>query len=156
MSPYGFSEGNLGLRIWFIGGVRFPAKYRMKASPTAMLSLARAWQKGRGSNAKIGQAVFRARGPRSFEGPWSVLGNPRIRKALIAREKAGHPMTERREQFEYDDLLACARGELFGPGNAQLPLPPMLMFDRISEVDRKSTRLNSSHLGISYAVFCLK
>jgi len=30
--------------------------------------------------------------------------------------------------------LACARGELFGPGNAQLPLPPMLMFDRISHI----------------------
>ena len=43
-------------------------------------------------------------------------------------------MTERRDQFEYEELLACARGELFGPGNAQLPLPPMLMFDRISEV----------------------
>lgn len=43
-------------------------------------------------------------------------------------------MTERRAQFEYEDLLACARGELFGPGNAQLPLPPMLMFDRISKV----------------------
>jgi 3-hydroxyacyl-[acyl-carrier protein] dehydratase/trans-2-decenoyl-[acyl-carrier protein] isomerase len=34
----------------------------------------------------------------------------------------------------YDDLLACGRGELFGPGNAQLPLPPMLMFDRITHV----------------------
>ncbi|MFD0988075.1 3-hydroxyacyl-[acyl-carrier-protein] dehydratase FabA [Methyloligella solikamskensis] len=43
-------------------------------------------------------------------------------------------MTERRAQFDYEDLLACARGELFGPGNAQLPLPPMLMFDRISQV----------------------
>ena len=43
-------------------------------------------------------------------------------------------MTERRTSFEYDDLLACGRGELFGPGNAQLPLPPMLMFDRISSV----------------------
>ncbi|MEG6508419.1 3-hydroxyacyl-[acyl-carrier-protein] dehydratase FabA [Methyloligella sp. 2.7D] len=43
-------------------------------------------------------------------------------------------MTERRGQYEYEDLLACARGELFGPGNAQLPLPPMLMFDRISKV----------------------
>src|ERR1700759_3700810 len=31
-------------------------------------------------------------------------------------------------------LLACARGELFGPGNAQLPLPPMLMFDRITRI----------------------
>ena len=29
---------------------------------------------------------------------------------------------------------ACGRGELFGAGNAQLPLPPMLMFDRIAEI----------------------
>jgi 3-hydroxyacyl-[acyl-carrier protein] dehydratase / trans-2-decenoyl-[acyl-carrier protein] isomerase len=43
-------------------------------------------------------------------------------------------MSERRSSFEYEDLLACGRGELFGPGNAQLPLPPMLMFDRISEI----------------------
>ena len=43
-------------------------------------------------------------------------------------------MSERRDRFDYEDLLACARGELFGPGNAQLPLPPMLMFDRISHV----------------------
>ncbi len=40
-------------------------------------------------------------------------------------------MTERRSSFEYEDLLACGRGELFGPGNAQLPLPPMLMFQSI-------------------------
>ena len=32
-------------------------------------------------------------------------------------------------------LLACARGELFGPGNARLPAPPMLMFDRITRID---------------------
>jgi 3-hydroxyacyl-[acyl-carrier protein] dehydratase / trans-2-decenoyl-[acyl-carrier protein] isomerase len=43
-------------------------------------------------------------------------------------------MSERRSQYGYEELLACARGELFGPGNAQLPLPPMLMFDRISEI----------------------
>ena len=43
-------------------------------------------------------------------------------------------MAERKTQFDYEDLLACARGELFGPGNAQLPLPPMLMFDRISQI----------------------
>ena len=40
-------------------------------------------------------------------------------------------MAERRSSFEYEDLLSCARGELFGLGNAQLPLPPMLMFERI-------------------------
>ncbi|MGQ0484754.1 MAG: 3-hydroxyacyl-[acyl-carrier-protein] dehydratase FabA [Hyphomicrobiales bacterium] len=43
-------------------------------------------------------------------------------------------MVERKSQFLYDDLLACGRGELFGPGNAQLPLPPLLMFDRITRV----------------------
>jgi 3-hydroxyacyl-[acyl-carrier protein] dehydratase/trans-2-decenoyl-[acyl-carrier protein] isomerase len=41
-------------------------------------------------------------------------------------------MADRRASFDFEDLLACGRGELFGPGNAQLPLPPMLMFDRIS------------------------
>lgn len=43
-------------------------------------------------------------------------------------------MTDRRSNFSYEDLLACGRSELFGPGNAQLPLPPMLMFDRITEI----------------------
>ena len=43
-------------------------------------------------------------------------------------------MSERRSSFDYEHLLACARGELFGPGNAQLPLPPMLMFDEITEI----------------------
>ncbi len=43
-------------------------------------------------------------------------------------------MAERRSSFEYEDLLACGRGELFGAGNAQLPLPPMLMFDRITTI----------------------
>ena len=46
-------------------------------------------------------------------------------------------MEQRRNSFGYEDLLACGRGELFGPGNAQLPLPPMLMFDRISEISEQ-------------------
>jgi 3-hydroxyacyl-[acyl-carrier protein] dehydratase/trans-2-decenoyl-[acyl-carrier protein] isomerase len=44
-------------------------------------------------------------------------------------------MAERQNAYAYDELLACGRGELFGPGNAQLPLPPMLMFDRITHID---------------------
>ncbi len=36
--------------------------------------------------------------------------------------------------FNYEEILSCARGELFGPGNAQLPMPPMLMFHRITDV----------------------
>lgn len=43
-------------------------------------------------------------------------------------------MSERRSSFEYEDLLSCGRGELFGAGNAQLPLPPMLMFERIASI----------------------
>lgn len=36
--------------------------------------------------------------------------------------------------FDHEQLLACARGEVFGPGNARLPMPPMLMFDRITSI----------------------
>jgi 3-hydroxyacyl-[acyl-carrier protein] dehydratase/trans-2-decenoyl-[acyl-carrier protein] isomerase len=43
-------------------------------------------------------------------------------------------MGERASSFDYEALLACGRGELFGEGNAQLPLPPMLMFDRITRI----------------------
>lgn len=39
--------------------------------------------------------------------------------------------------FSYDDLIKCGEGKLFGPGNAQLPLPPMLMFDRITHVSQE-------------------
>src|ERR1700682_349363 len=48
--------------------------------------------------------------------------------------KDGMRMDNRRTSCGYDERLACARGELFGTGNAQLPLPPMPMFDRISEI----------------------
>jgi 3-hydroxyacyl-[acyl-carrier protein] dehydratase/trans-2-decenoyl-[acyl-carrier protein] isomerase len=41
---------------------------------------------------------------------------------------------ERKNHFTYEELLTCGRGEMFGPGNAQLPLPPMLMFDRIAHI----------------------
>lgn len=37
-------------------------------------------------------------------------------------------------QFSREELLACGRGELYGPGNAQLPLPPMLMIDRVTHI----------------------
>ena len=55
-------------------------------------------------------------------------------------------MSQRRDQFDYEDLLACARGELFGPGNAQLPLPPMLMFDRISEISETGGEFNKGFI----------
>lgn len=41
---------------------------------------------------------------------------------------------EQKDSYSYEDLISCAKGELFGSGNAQLPMPPMLMFDRITHV----------------------
>lgn len=40
----------------------------------------------------------------------------------------------RKSSYAYEELLACAHGTLFGAGNARLPLPPMLMFDRITKI----------------------
>ena len=41
---------------------------------------------------------------------------------------------EKKSSFSFEDLINCGNGALFGPGNARLPLPPMLMFDRITEI----------------------
>jgi 3-hydroxyacyl-[acyl-carrier protein] dehydratase/trans-2-decenoyl-[acyl-carrier protein] isomerase len=64
-------------------------------------------------------------------------GQTRIAGAQARQGDAGAGMTERKSHYLFDDLLACARGELFGPGNAQLPLPPMLMFDRITHISEE-------------------
>jgi 3-hydroxyacyl-[acyl-carrier protein] dehydratase/trans-2-decenoyl-[acyl-carrier protein] isomerase len=44
----------------------------------------------------------------------------------------------KKSSFNYDELISCANGDLFGPGNAKLPSPPMLMFDRITEISEKN------------------
>ena len=41
---------------------------------------------------------------------------------------------EQKNNYSFEDLLTCAKGELFGPGNAQLPMPPMLMFEKITNI----------------------
>lgn len=41
---------------------------------------------------------------------------------------------EPKSSYSYEEILSCGRGEMFGSGNAKLPLPPMLMFDRITHV----------------------
>ncbi|WP_455209065.1 3-hydroxyacyl-[acyl-carrier-protein] dehydratase FabA [Kaarinaea lacus] len=45
---------------------------------------------------------------------------------------------EKKSNYNRDELIRCGYGELFGPGNAQLPLPPMLMFDRIVDISENS------------------
>ena len=41
----------------------------------------------------------------------------------------------KKNSYSYDELINCGNGSLFGPGNAKLPLPPMLMFDRITDIN---------------------
>ena len=41
----------------------------------------------------------------------------------------------KKNSYSYDELINCGEGKLFGPGNAKLPLPPMLMFDRITDIN---------------------
>ncbi len=48
----------------------------------------------------------------------------------------------KKSSFSYDELICCANGKLFGPGNAKLPLPPMLMFDRITEINENNGSFN--------------
>ncbi len=50
---------------------------------------------------------------------------------------ASEPLTsavKHLSSFNYSALIDCAQGRLFGPGNARLPMPPMLMFDRITHI----------------------
>ncbi len=48
--------------------------------------------------------------------------------------------------YSKDELLASGRGELFGPGNAQLPIPPMLMMDRITEISLDGGAYGKGHV----------
>ena len=43
-----------------------------------------------------------------------------------------------KSSYNYEDLISCGEGKLFGEGNAKLPLPPMLMFDRITDINQNS------------------
>jgi len=43
-------------------------------------------------------------------------------------------VSDKKSSYTFEDLIDCAKGRLFGPGNAQLPLPPMLMIDRILNI----------------------
>ena len=52
----------------------------------------------------------------------------------------------KKNSFSYDDLIQCGNGELFGPGNAKLPLPPMLMFDRITKINDNDGEFNKGSL----------
>ena len=52
----------------------------------------------------------------------------------------------KKNSYTYDDLITCGNGDLFGSGNAKLPLPPMLMFDRITEINENNGSFNKGSL----------
>lgn len=61
-------------------------------------------------------------------------------------------MAQQKSSYNYEELLACGRGELFGPGNAQLPAPPMLMFDRITEVSETGGEFGKGYIRAEYDI----
>ena len=60
---------------------------------------------------------------------------------------------EQKNNYNYEDLLTCAKGELFGPGNAQLPMPPMLMFEKITNI---SSNGGTNDKGVIQAEMAIK
>jgi 3-hydroxyacyl-[acyl-carrier protein] dehydratase/trans-2-decenoyl-[acyl-carrier protein] isomerase len=66
--------------------------------------------------------------------------------AMYGRDAGMEPMADFPKTFDKEALLACARGELFGPGNAQLPEPPMLMMDRITDVSADAGEAGKGHI----------
>ena len=51
-----------------------------------------------------------------------------------------------KNSFDYNELISCANGEMFGPGNARLPAPPMLMFDRITKITENGGSYNKGYI----------
>ena len=51
-----------------------------------------------------------------------------------------------KKSYNYDELIDCGKGKLFGKRNAKLPLPPMLMFDRITEITDNGGSFKKGHI----------
>ena len=51
---------------------------------------------------------------------------------------------KKKSSYNYNELIDCANGKLFGKGNAKLPLPPMLMIDKISEISENSGKFKNA------------
>ncbi|AYV45735.1 bifunctional 3-hydroxydecanoyl-ACP dehydratase/trans-2-decenoyl-ACP isomerase [Caulobacter flavus] len=54
--------------------------------------------------------------------------------------------------YTFEELLACGRGEMFGPGNAQLPVPPMLMFDRIVRIESEGGKYGKGYVEAEFDI----
>jgi 3-hydroxyacyl-[acyl-carrier protein] dehydratase/trans-2-decenoyl-[acyl-carrier protein] isomerase len=61
-------------------------------------------------------------------------------------------MLEKTSSIDYEGLISCAKGEMFGDGNPQLPMPPMLMMDRISEISSDGGSSGKGHVIAEYDI----
>jgi 3-hydroxyacyl-[acyl-carrier protein] dehydratase/trans-2-decenoyl-[acyl-carrier protein] isomerase len=61
-------------------------------------------------------------------------------------------MSERKSSFDLPGLISCAKGELFGPGNPQLPMPPMLMVDRIVSISENGGSADKGHIHAEFDI----
>jgi 3-hydroxyacyl-[acyl-carrier protein] dehydratase/trans-2-decenoyl-[acyl-carrier protein] isomerase len=61
-------------------------------------------------------------------------------------------VSDQKNSYTFEDLIECAKGRLFGPGNAQLPLPPMLMIDRILKIDDKGGKYGKGEIVAEFDV----
>jgi len=57
-----------------------------------------------------------------------------------------------KSEFSFEELLSCGRGEMFGPGNAQLPLPPMLLFHRMTEITDQGGAFNKGRIEAEFDI----
>ena len=55
--------------------------------------------------------------------------------------------------FSKEDLLTCSRGEMYGPGNAQLPMPPMLLFDRITQMTEDGGEHGKGYIEAEFDIY---
>ena len=61
-------------------------------------------------------------------------------------------MARGKNSYGWEDLLTCGRGELFGAGNAQLPLPPLLMFNRITSIADTGGTFGKGHVHAEFDI----
>ena len=61
-------------------------------------------------------------------------------------------MSEKINSIDYEELISCAKGDMFGDGNPQLPMPPMLMMDRISEISSEGGFSGKGHVIAEYDI----
>jgi 3-hydroxyacyl-[acyl-carrier protein] dehydratase/trans-2-decenoyl-[acyl-carrier protein] isomerase len=100
-------------------------------------------------------AIFPARRGQSIGDPARhATPQPEDRPAFMPSDsdQTAPQSPARASSFSYEDLLACGRGELFGAGNAQLPLPPMLMFDRITSIGTDGGAHGKGHVRAEFDI----